>query len=313
MSRPHNRTLLYLGQTLLGLGVILAFAHSGRAQDLEPRAYSVSPIGTRFFVASYGKQSGSIVTDASLPLQDLHADVNTAAIGLGTTFSLFGKQALITAAIPYGWGTIDGKVFEQERSITRSGLGDTRVKLSVNLFNGKALTLKEFAARTPHTIIGTSLTVVVPTGQYDRQKLINLGTNRWAFKPEVGVSQPVGKWYLDAYAGMWFFGANDEFYPGGSRRTQAPLVSLQGHASYTFRQSLWAAFDATWYAGGSVRVNDGPSTARQSSTRLGGTFSFPLRKHQSIKVAYSNGVTARFGAKFNTLTVSYQLTWFGGR
>ena len=99
--------------------------------------------------------------------------------------------------------------------------------------------------------------MTAPTGQYDGKKLINLGTNRWGFKPEVGVAVPKGRWDFDAYLGVWLFTDNDDFYPGGRRRSQDQVVALQGHASYTFRPRLWAAVDATWYQGGGATVDGG--------------------------------------------------------
>jgi len=146
----------------------------------------------------------------------------------------------------------------------------------------------------------------MPTGQYDPAKLINLGTNRWAFRPELGFSRPIKKVSVDLYGAAQFFTANKVFFPGQSLRNQDMLVSLQAHLSYTVRRGLWVAFDSTWYGGGATRLNHGPATSRQSNTRLGGTVSLPIGRAQSVKFAYSSGVTARFGSNFDTLAVSWQ-------
>lgn len=302
-----------LALVVLSVGLALASAEPCHAQDLEPRAYSSSPIGTNFLAVSYSRSSGEVVFDPSTQIEDVNANINGMTIGYGRVFSLFGRQALITAGLPYAWGDLNGTVQEQAREIRRSGLADVRVKLSVNLLNGEALSLKEFVKRPPRTIVGASLTVQVPTGQYDPAKLVNLGNNRWAFKPEVGVSHPIGKWDLDAYAGIWLFTANNEFYPGGARKTQSPVVTMQGHANYSFRRGLWAAFDATWYGGGENRVNGGPPSSAFGNVRLGGTFSVPVGKRQSIKILYNDGVTARIGSQFRTIAVAYQLVWFDDR
>ena len=132
-----------------------------------------------------------------------------------------------------------------------------------------------------------SLTVAAPAGQYYPGKLINIGTNRWAFKPEVGLSHPIGRWNLDGAGGVWLFTANDRFYLGDSTRTQAPLFVVQGHASYNVTRRAWAAVDATWYGGADVRVDDGPPSARQNNARLGATLSLPVGASQSLKVAYA--------------------------
>ena len=210
------------------------------------------------------------MTDPTLPLSDVEATLQSPALGGGHTFGAFGKLALVTVAVPYVWGDVSGKVFEEAREVTRSGLTDARFKFSMNLRGNPAMTPAEFAKAPRRTIIGASLAVTAPTGQYDDAKLINLGTNRWAFKPEVGVAVPKGRWDLDAYVGVWFFTANPSFYPGGMERTQDPVVSVQGHASYTLRPRLWVAFDATWYSGGRTRVEDGAPSVALNNARYGG-------------------------------------------
>jgi hypothetical protein len=287
---------------LFGLG-------SASAQDLEPKAYSASPIGAAFVVVGLSRSTGGVVFDPSLPFSDVEAKVNGSLLAVGYTFDLFDKLALVTAAVPYAWGDISGKVSEEAREITRSGLADSRVKLSINLAGNPALRTREFVRAPRRTVVGTSLTVTVPSGQYDGAKLINLGTNRWAFKPEAGVAVPLGRWDVDAYAGVWLFTGNDNFYPGGLSRSQDPVVALQGHVSYTFRPRLWVAFDATWYEGGDARVEGGEPGGGMNNSRLGATMSLPLGRSQSFKIAYSSGVVVRTGTNFRTLSVGWQRLW----
>jgi outer membrane putative beta-barrel porin/alpha-amylase len=287
-----------------------ALARPAGAQEMEPRAYSSSPIGMNFIAASAGNTRGDVLFDASIPVTDVIADLNLMTLGYARTFRFAGKQGLVAGGVAYARGDIEGLVSSQTRHTGRSGLTDMRVKASLNLLGPGAMTREEFAVAPRRTIVGVSLTVQPPTGQYDTSRLINLGTNRWAFKPEVGVSVPVGRWFLDAYAGAWFYTANDEFYPGESTRRQDPLIALQGHASYTFRSRAWMAFDATWYGGGEGTVDGGPPSERQSTTRIGGTGSIPLTQHQSIKIAASTGASARTGTDFNTYLLGWQVAWF---
>ena len=283
-------------------------------QDLEPRSYSASPVGTSFAGVGFGRSSGDISFDPTVPITNASATLYSPALGLGQTFGVLGRQALLTVSLPYAWGNASGDVGNGEQSIYRSGLGDVKARFSINLRGSPALTPREFAKRTHRSfIVGTSLTFTAPTGQYSGEKLINLGTNRWSFKPEVGVSYPVKKLDLDLYAGAWFFMENGNFYPGQVTRSQDPLTAIQAHASYTVRRSLWMAFDATWYGGGAGSVGNGPPTLRQSNSRAGGTVSLPLAKGQSIKFAYSSGVTGNVGAKFTTIGVGWQYVWFNRR
>ena len=300
-------------RAVAAIACLLAITGSARAQDLEPKAYSASPVGAAFLVVGLARSTGSVLTDPTLPVTDVEARMNGLPIAAGYTFGMFGKLALITAALPYSWGEVSGVVGEESRAITRSGLADARAKLSVNLIGNPAMGLREYSKAPRKTIVGTSLTMASPTGQYDGGRLINLGTNRWAFKPEVGVAVPKGPWDFDAYLGVWLFTSNSDFYPGGRTRSQNRVVALQGHASYTFRPRLWAAVDATWYQGGGASVDgDGPSAAMNNS-RLGATMSFPMGRQQSLKFSYSSGVAVRTGTNFRTLGVGWQWLRFTKR
>ncbi len=288
---------------------VLALAGPGTAQDLEPKAYAASPVGAAFLIAGFARSSGSVLTDPTLPLADVAAKLDGALVAAGYTFGLFRRLALGSAMLPYTWAEVTGRVGEEARAVTRSGLADARFKLSVNLVGNPAMRAREFAKTPRKTIVGTSLLVAVPAGQYDGTKLINLGSNRWAFKPEIGVAVPAGRWDFDGYLGVWLFTQNRDFYPGAQARTQDPLVSVQGHVSYTFRPRLWAAVDATWYQGGAARVAGGAPTQAMNNSRLGVTASFPLGRRQSFKIAYSDGVSVRTGSNFSVFSVGWQWLW----
>lgn len=284
----------------------LTVAAPAVAQEMEPRAYSASPTGAIFLGAVLSRSTGSILFDPTLPITDVEAKVNGGVVAAGLTFDMFGKLALFSAAVPYAWGDISGQVFEEARTVTRSGFADTRVRLSINLRGNDAMPIAQFAKTPRRTIVGASVTVAAPTGEYDGTKLINLGNNRWAFKPEAGVAVPRGPWEIDAYAGVWLFTANQDFFPGGQERTQDPLFTLQGHVSYTVRPRLWLAANATWYAGGRSQVNDGAPSDSVNNSRLGVTASVPLGQRQSIKFSYGDGIIVRSGTNFRTLAVGWQ-------
>ncbi|HEX4822688.1 MAG TPA: transporter [Candidatus Polarisedimenticolaceae bacterium] len=302
MARPSRIGLLIV--------VLLASTCAASAQELEPRAYSSSPLGTNFFLLALGRSSGSVIFDPSIPITDVSAHVGSATAGYGRSYGIGGKQGLFTIAFPYAVAHVEGMVQEQAHAVTRSGLADLRLRASLNLIGGKAMSPAEFAAAPRKTVFGISVTVQAPTGAYDATKLVNLGTNRWAFKPELGVSVPVGHWYLEAYAGAWFFTNNVNFYPGTSVKQQDPLTSAQFHVAYTFKNRSWLALDGTWYGGGQVTLDDGPPSARFSNSRYGGTFSLPVAKLHSLKFAASKGASARTGSNFTTYLLAWQVLWF---
>jgi hypothetical protein len=296
----------------LGAGALCALLLAAplSAQDLDPRAYANVPVNGTFLVTGFAVSDGGVVSDATLPVTDIHATVETPSLGIARSFSLFGKTAQAFGAVPYSWAQVSGKVQEEARDISRAGLSDMRFRLSVLVRGAPALSVAEFAKAPRRTILGTSLTVVAPTGQFFPDRLINLGANRWAFKPEFAVSHPMGqKWLLDVYAGLWLFTANDSFYPGASLRTQAPMGSFQAHVSYNVTRKMWAAFDATYYVGGRSTIQGVDNDDRQSNTRLGGTLALPVGRRHSVKLAVSTGAIIRFGANFTTYSVAWQTAW----
>jgi hypothetical protein len=291
------------------LMLLLGGLETAQAQQLEPRAYSSSPVGLNFLGLGALFTSGGVVTDPSVPIQNVHARVYTVAPYYGHTFGLFGRLASVTASMPVAEATVHGDVQDVAQSIDRSGLADPQVRFAVNLLGGPALTPQEFRQRKPETTLGASIAVSAPYGQYDPSKLINLSTNRWACKPELGLSQPVGDWVFELYAGVWLFEDNDNFF-GGQVKRQAPIGSYQAHVVYNLRPRLWAAVDFTYFAGGSTTVNGQPQNDRQGNTRGGLTISVPIKQNQSLKLTLAWGVSTRIGSNFDTIGVAWQLLWF---
>ncbi len=297
-----------LASSCLALAVIFWVCRA-QAQQLEPRAYTPSPVGANFLGLGFLYSSGGAVFDPSVPIKNVQARIYSAVPYYGRTFGLLGRQASMTAMTPYAWGKVHGDVQDVSRSADRSGLADPALRLAVNLLGGPALRPLEFLRHEPETTLGASLTVIAPLGQYDPSKLVNLGTNRWAFKPEVGFSQPVGNWAFELYAGVWLFTTNDNYF-GGQVKRQEPLASYQAHIVYEVRPRLWAAADFTYYAGGETTVNGQPQNDRQDNTRAGLTLSVPSTLHQSWKITYARGVSTRIGSKFETIGLAWQWVWF---
>jgi hypothetical protein len=283
-----------------------------KAQDLDPRAYARIPVNVTVLVAGFGYSQGGIVTDATLPVKDLDAKVGSPSLGIVHSFRLLGRTAQASVALPYAWGDVTATIAGEPRGTTRSGLSDMRLRFSWLLLGAPAASPGEIAKAPRKTILGTSLSVTVPTGQYSPDKLINLGTSRWAFKPELAISQPVAKrWLIDFYYGLWLFTKNDAYYPGSSVRTQDPLSSFQGHISYNIQPLMWVALDMTFYTGGNSTVDGVEMDDRQSNSRIGATMVFPVGKRNSIKFAFSKGAIIRSGANFTTVSAGWQTTFLG--
>jgi hypothetical protein len=292
---------------MLAATLILVVVVSASAQELDLRAFAPAPVGTTIVLTGVGGTKGAIVFDPSVGVTGAEADLHVATTGLGYTFALAGRQARVLAVFPIAWGNIAGDVNEQPRRQDLRGLADPRIRLSVGLRGAPALRPSEFASAPKGTAIGASVTIMPPLGQYNSRQLVNLGYNRWAFKPEVGATRTVRRWTFDAAAGIWFFTDNRAYYPGRLRREQDPLLSLQGHVSYTFPNRIWIGVASTWFGGGETRVEGNVNPDQQRNTRVGATLSIPAGKFQSVKIIYSTGATTRRGTDFDSFSVNWQL------
>lgn len=230
----------------------------------------------------------------------------------------FGRTASLTASLPYGVGTVRGTVMDSETKAYRSGLFDITLRFSVNLIGGPAMDVADFRKWRQKTIVGVSIRVVAPTGQYDPTKLINYGADRWAFKPEVGLSRRWGHWVLDSYAAGWFFTTNPEFFshnqfsPGTNSQTQDAIEAFEGHLSYDVRPRFWSSLDGNFWVGGRTKLNGIQNpTSLQRNSRIGGTISLPVSKHQSLKLSYNRGAYIRYGSNLNNVSVGWQYSWVG--
>ncbi len=297
--------LLLVACTLIA-GLSTAFA-----QDIEPRAYSNAPVGVNFLIVSCAYTQGGLAFDHSLPLKDPQLDTYSAVLAYARVLDLRGKSGKVDAIVPYTWlegsADLDGQTVQREVD----GLADAKFRLSVNLYGAPALKLKEFANYKQDLIIGASLQVSVPSGQYDSSRLVNIGSNRWSFKPEVGVSKAVGPWTLEVAAAATLYTDNNDFF-GGNTRSVDPLYSLQGHAIYSFASGIWASLDATYFRGGRTTLNGTRNKDLQQNWRVGGTLAFPVDARNSIKLYASSGVSSRTGNDYDLIAIAWQYRWGGG-
>jgi hypothetical protein len=291
--------------------VLTGVVTPAHAQDIEPRAYSNAPVGVNFLIAGYVYTRGGLSFDPAVPITNANLDTSNGVLAYARVLDLWGKSAKFDAIVPYTWlsGTADYQGEPVQRTV--SGFANSAFRLSVNLYGAPALTLPEFTDWEQDLIIGASLQVWAPWSQYDSSKLVNIGTNRWSFKPEVGISKAVGPWTLEFQAAVTIFTDNDNFF-GGNTRSQDPLYSLQGHLIYGFRSGVWASVDATYFAGGRTTVNGVLNNDLQQNWRLGATLALPVDRANSIKFYASSGVAARTGNNYDLIGVAWQYRWGGG-
>jgi hypothetical protein len=300
-----------LHKILFVLPALLIF-YSGFGQDLEPRSYAVVPKGLNAMALGLTYSGGNVISDFTSPIQNL--DIHTYILSLGyvRTFSLFNKLARVAAIFPYGFLNGTAKAYGIDTSGSRTGFADAKIKFGLNLLGSPVMSPKDFQKFQEHTVLGVSIAFSIPIGQYYPAKLINLGSNRWGFKPEIGFSRRVNRLFYEAYAGIWFFTNNTEFLKN-STLSQKGLLSFQGHVDYTFKHGRYIALNGGFTDGGQTSLDGIERNDEQANWRLGATFSTPIfNVHQSIKLMFNTGIAIKAGQNYTAVTLVYQYAWFKG-
>lgn len=288
------------------LGPRLSFA-----QELEPRSLTNVPVGMNFVVVGYGYSAGDILLDPAVPIEDLDAKLHVIVGGYVRSIDFFGGSGKVDVIVPFAAGDWKGVVSGRDSSTVRDGFGDLRVRLSVNFVGAPALRAADYRNYRQHTIVGASLQVIAPLGQYDPSKLINLGSNRWTFRPQIGVSRAAGDWILEAYASAWLFTENPDFY-GGNELKQAPMAAFKIHAIYTMpKRRSWIALDVGYAIGGRTEINGVKMDTRISTFRFGATVAVPLESRHTVKLTGVTGVRHERGPDFDAIALTSNYRWGG--
>lgn len=295
------------------LALLLSIAAgSAGAQDMEPRPYTNVPVGTNFFLVGYAHSTGGLSTNPASAIQNARLTVRSPVIAYARAFSAWGQSAKFDVVLPMG--SLSGSALVNGVPVTReiSGLVDPSLRVSLNLAGAPALSLSEFASYRQDLITGVSVQVTAPLGQYDPNRLVNLGSNRWMLRPEIGFSKAVGRIRLEAGLSVSLFTTNHDYYGGGTLE-QNPLYSGRANLVYQFDSGIWMALNGTYYAGGRTRLDGALRDDLIQASRVGATLSLPIDRNNSVKFSLSDGVTVRTGnTEFRILGVTWQHRWGAG-
>lgn len=281
---------------------------NGYAQELEPRVYANTPTGMNFLLLGYQYSEGALLFDPAVPIEDADTQVNMGLLAYVRTMGIAGKSAKAGMLLPYADLAANGYVNGEYRTRDTAGIADPAFLFTVNLMGAPALSMREFKDYRQNTVIGFTFKLTAPWGEYDEDKLLNLGTNRWSIKPEFGISQAIKNWTLEAAAAATFYTNNNE-YDIDKTRQQDPIYSLQGHVVYSFPKHIWAAFSATYYSGGRTTIDGVTNNDLQQNWRTGFTVALPIDRHHSIKLFGNSGVSTRTGTDYDSIGIAWQYRW----
>jgi hypothetical protein len=264
-----------------------------------------------FLAAGYQNSKGGLLFDPALPITDANLDIDMAVVGYVRTLDVAGKSGKVGVLLPYaslsGDGYLDGSYVTREQT----GLADPKFYFTYNFYGAPALSIEDFGSFQQDLIIGVAFKLTAPLGVYQQDKLVNIGTNRWSLTPEIGISQAIGKWTLEAATAVALYTDNTEFDTDKTRK-QDPVYSVQFHAIYSFPRNIWASIGATYYAGGRTSVDGVFNNDLQQNWRTGFTLALPIDRKHSIKILGSSGVSTRTGTDYDTLGIFWQYRWGRG-
>jgi hypothetical protein len=249
--------------------------------------------------------------DPALPVTDADLDVDMALLGYVRTLDIAGNSGKVGVILPYaslsGDGYLEGDYVVREQT----GLADPKFYFSYNFYGAPALSMKEYGSFQQDTIIGVTLKLTAPLGAYQTDKLVNIGTNRWSFTPELGVSQVLGNWTVEFATAVALYTDNDEFDTDKTRQ-QDPIYSAQFHVIYSFPRDIWASVGTTYYTGGKTTVDGVTRNDELDNWRAGFTLALPIDRNNSIKLLGSSGISTRTGTDFDALGILWQYRWGKG-
>jgi hypothetical protein len=281
-------------------------------QFSDPRTYANTPVDVNQVELDYAHATADSSLDTSLVIYGAHLELNEATVGYTRTFGIIDHSAWIKASVPFAYvsGSVDGSGL----SGSASGAGDASLQLTTLLLGGPALSAADFEKYAPTTTLGVSLTVSGPSGQYDPSRVLNLGSDRWSFKPEIGISHPFGpdqKWVLDGHFYTYFFTDNTEYH-GKEVLRQEPLPGLEAHVSYNFTPELWTSLDANYSFRGTTFVDGVDQNNAQRNLTLGTETSWTLNSRNTVAFSFAKSVVHVNAPNFSEVTLKYFYTWGSG-
>jgi Putative MetA-pathway of phenol degradation len=282
------------------------------AQFTDPRTYTVVPVGTNQLELNYAYAHADASLDTSLEVVGAHFEQNEVAVSYTHNFGMLSHLAWVKVDVPFA--SVTGSVAGTNISGSTTGAGDTSLQLTALLKGGKALSAAEFATYEPSTTLALSVTVSAPTGEYDADKLLNLGSHRWSFKPEFAVSHPFGpeqRWEVDAYVNVHFFTDNTTYH-GVEILRQDPLPGLEAHISYDFTRSLWASLDLRYSFRGETIVDSVNQNDAQKSLIGGTEASWSLSSNQSLVILFAKALVYRNAPAETRVALKYVYSWGTG-
>lgn len=276
-------------QTAFCLLAVFAFSLLSaniQAQDLEPRRWTHMPTGINVLGVGVGYNTGDVYFNPVLKLQDVEVELAGAGLVYLRTFGIAEKSARFDFLLPYASARWEGLLEGEPASTRRRGFGDPRIRLSYLLYGGPAQNPKEFMSNAQsNTVVGVAVAVKIPWGQYYGERLINLGSNQWRIRPQLGVTHTRNKWTFELTGSFFWYSDNDDFF-GGQHLENDILYAGQAHVIYTFKPGLWASVSTAYGDGADFYVNQVDQDLKVENWLSALSFGIPINRQNGLKFSW---------------------------
>lgn len=311
-AKRSRRGSLTLGAVVAALAATLLAPAGALAQGDGPGAQILFPVGTNIFVPTWlNMEMNSDLSQSVLRLDaDVDADVllgiyqrgfaigdRFAEIWVVPMWADLGAQVDVARA---GGGTVT-------RSVSESGFGDPYLAFKIGLVGAPALTLPEFMKHKPTFQLYAYGGVYVPIGDYDGDRLLNFGTNRWAYRLGLPMVLPLGdpkrQTNLEIHPGFTFYGDNDEPGGGAADQEQDPLFQVESHLSTHWNAKWWSSIGLRYRKGGETST-DGVADGNEQDV-LGGevTMGYAFTPRLGLQTTYGDVLAESDGSQSTMIRV----------
>jgi hypothetical protein len=282
------------------------------AQFTDPHTYDNAPVGTNQLELAYAYARSNSSIDTSIIVTGARLNLNQGSIGYTRYFGLFNHLFWVKASLPIAG--LNGSISGTSIQGSNAGTGDTSYQITALLKGGPALSVAQFENYKPTTTVGMSLTITAPTGLYHSNKVLNLGSDRWSFKPEFAVAHSFGpeqKWEVEGYANAYFFTDNTSYH-GVEILRQDPLPGVEGHISYSFFNSLWVSLDTRYSLRGITFVDGVNQNNSQQNFSLGSELNISFNARNSVVFVFDKALVHQNGPASSGFAVKYNFSWGKG-
>ena len=304
----HNRLWGFLAP----LAIILLFTGTALAVDDGARAYWKGRDGTQGVSFQYLRLDLQASDSQQFaPGQYIYANADTEASIFIANYvrhmTLLNRPSSLSFAIVGGDVDVDvnakaqlqfvppgiapGTAFSQ----SSSGFADPSMQLVVNLFGTPPLKANfDLLNYEPTWTLDAAVMLGVPIGEYNDNKLVNLGLNRWFGRIAFPIKYHFGvftRGYMSSFEltpSIWLFAENDGFM--GQKLENDPMWQLEAHLTHDFTPSFFGSLDMLYRSGFQSEI-DGIAVGEDLDIGdLGFTLNYQVTDNLAIRTGFSSNV-----------------------